>query len=204
MNALSLPTLPPGERVSPHILVDQWTHQWRGAMLRFARLHLSSRDDAEDAVQDALTAALMADPATLGTVDPRAYLFGILRHKVMDRLRHRYRSEVPSGHVTDDLDDLIFNERGHWLGGMAPTHWSTPEEHVESHQFFRVVDICINNLPAKPARIFSMKEFLECDADEICETLAITRADYWQSLSRARKQIHLCLNERWFGGSTLP
>lgn len=183
--------------------VDGWVRQWRGAMLRFARLHLSSQDDAEDAVQDAFAAALVTDPATLAAVDPRPWLFGILRHKVMDRLRHRYRSEVATDHSVDELDALLFDGRDHWLGGVAPAAWVTPESRLESDQFFRVVDICVNNLPAKPARVFSMKEFLECGAEEICEALAISKADYWQCLSRARKQIHLCLNERWFGGETL-
>ncbi len=183
--------------------VDGWARQWRGAMLRFARLHLSSHEDAEDAVQDAFAAALIADPVTLSGVDPRAYLFGILRNKVMDKLRRRYRAEVTTDQPEDDLDALLFDGRGHWLGDVAPKAWVTPDAQLESDQFFRVVDICVNNLPAKPARVFSMKEFLECGAEEICEALGISRADYWQCLSRARKQIHLCLNERWFEGGTL-
>lgn len=63
-----------------------------------------------------------------------------------------------------------------------------------------MVDICVNQLPAKPARVFSMKELLECDADEICDTLGLSKTDYWQCMSRARKQIQLCLNEKWFQG----
>ncbi|MES2917406.1 MAG: sigma-70 family RNA polymerase sigma factor [Pseudomonadota bacterium] len=183
--------------------MDGWVRQWQGAMLRFARLHLSSHEDAEDAVQDTFAAALVADPLTLSGVDPRSYLFGILRHKVMDRLRRRYRAEVTTAQPEDDLDALLFDGRGHWLGDVAPKAWVTPEAQLESDQFFRVVDACVNHLPAKPARVFSMKEFLECGAEEICEALGITRADYWQCLSRARKQIHLCLNQNWFGGGTL-
>lgn len=172
-------------------------------MLRFARLHLSSHEDAEDAVQDTFAAALVTDPAILSGVDPRPYLFGILRNKVMDKLRRRYRAEITTDQPGDDLDALLFDGRDHWLSDVAPKAWATPDALLESDQFFRVVDICVNNLPAKPARVFSMKEFLECGAEEICEALGITRADYWQCLSRARKQIHLCLNERWFEGGTL-
>ena len=187
-----------------HESVGEWGRLWRNAMLRFARLHLSSHDDAEDAVQDTFAAVLVADPAMLAAVDPRRYLFGILRNKVMDRLRYRYRSGVVSDTSEEDLDALLFDGRDHWLGGVAPAAWSTPDASVERDQFFRVVDLCVNNLPAKPARVFSMKEFLECEAAEICDTLGISKADYWQCLSRARKQIHLCINERWFGGETLP
>ena len=193
-----------GGGLNVHESVGEWGRLWRNAMLRFARLHLSSHDDAEDAVQDTFAAVLVADPAMLAAVDPRRYLFGILRNKVMDRLRYRYRSGVVSDTSEEDFDALLFDGRDHWLGGVAPATWSTPDASVERDQFFRVVDLCVNNLPAKPARVFSMKEFLECEAAEICDTLGISKADYWQCLSRARKQIHLCINERWFGGETLP
>ena len=61
----------------------------------------------------------------------------------------------------------------------------------------------MNKLPEKPARVFTMKEFMECDAEEICTIINISKSDYWQSMSRARKQIHICLNQSWFDGETL-
>lgn len=184
--------------------VDAWGEQWRTSMVRFARVHLSSLEDAEDVVQDTFLAALSVDPGMLVKVDPRSYLFGILRNKIMDRLRARYRhSREMAVPLVDDLDSLLFDGNDHWLSGVAPASWSAPDAAVESSQFFRVVDVCVNDLPVKPARVFSMKEFLDCEADEICEMLGITKADYWQCMSRARKQIHLCLNQRWFGGSSL-
>lgn len=173
-------------------------------MLRFALLHLQPYEEAEDAVQDALAAALTVDLAALAGVDPRRYLFGILRNKVMDRLRRRYRPEVAYADVfEDDLDNLLFDERDHWVSGVAPQTWDAPDLRLHTEQFFKVVDICVNRLPAKPARVFSMKEFLECSQQDICDTLGISQADYWQCMSRARKQIHLCLNQTWFGGKTL-
>jgi RNA polymerase sigma-70 factor (ECF subfamily) len=180
-----------------------WARQWRGPMLRFARLHLQPREEAEDAVQDALAALLAADPETLRLTDPKRYLFGILRNKITDRLRRKYRPEVGYGEAfDDDIDTLLFDKRDHWIAGMAPSAWSTPDSQLESEQFFAVVDICIQKLPAKPARVFSMKEFLECDPEEICATLGITKADYWQCMSRARKQVQMCLNQTWFEGAT--
>lgn len=184
--------------------LEGWVKQWRAPMLRFARLHLSHQEDAEDAVQETFASVLQANAETLTTVAPRRYLFGILRNKVMDRLRQRYRQ--PSGGDApeeDDLDNLLFDSRGHWISGVAPARWSRPDSQAESDQFFRLVDLCVNNLPAKPARVFSMKEFLECDPEEICATLGISKPDYWQCLSRARKQLHLCLNQKGFEGNTL-
>ncbi|MCP5325884.1 MAG: sigma-70 family RNA polymerase sigma factor [Oceanospirillaceae bacterium] len=190
--------------MNQHTLISQWVNQWQNAMLRFARLHLSSVEDAEDAVQETFAALLQNDLSTINSADPRPYLFGILRNKVMDKLRQRYRNPVADDVNEEDLDALLFDAQDHWAPGMAPASWQTPDAHAEGGQFFAVLDICVNNLPPKPARVFSMKEFLECDAAEICATLNISQSDYWQNLSRARKQIHLCLNQRWFAGATLP
>lgn len=182
--------------------IDQWARAWRGPMLRFALLHLQPREEAEDAVQDTLAALLEVSAATLAQVEPRRYLFGILKHKITDRVRRKYRPEIGYDEAFDDeLDHLLFNERGHWVQGVAPQAWTAPDEQLMTEQFFAVVDICVHRLPAKPARVFSMKEILECEPEEICSTLGLSKADYWQCMSRARKQIQLCLNENWFGGA---
>ena len=184
--------------------IAQWAKEWRRPMLRFALLHLQPSEDAEDAVQDALAAALTLNTADIAGSDPRRYLFGILRNKVMDRLRHRYRAEITfSEAFADDLDETLFDKHDHWARDVAPAAWQTPDAQLQSEQFFQVVDICVNRLPEKPARVFSMKEFLDCAPEDICDILGIKKADYWQCLSRARKQIHLCLNQSWFGGKTL-
>lgn len=185
----------------PNTDLATWARQWRGPMLRFAQLHLQPREDAEDAVQEALTALLLAAPVNLTSHDPKRYLFGILKHKITDQLRRKYRPEVGySEAFADDLDQTLFNERGHWVDGVAPTPWACPQTQLQSQQFFAVVDICVHKLPPKPARVFSMKELLECEPAEICATLGLSQTDYWQCMSRARKQIQLCLDQNWFAG----
>lgn len=183
---------------APHADTE-WLAACRPAMLRFAQLHLSHPEDAEDAVQDTWVAALASGWNAATQQDPRAYLFGILKHKLMDRLRQRYRHTARHDALdADELDALLFDGRGHWRPDAAPAQWPSPESDLTANQFFAVVDLCVNRLPAKAARVFSMKELLECEPDEICATLAISREDYWQCMSRARKQIQLCLGQKWF------
>ena len=180
---------------------------WRAPLLRFARLHLQPDEEAEDAVQDTLLAVLAAPAAAPPRGggprqgDARGYLFGILKHKITDRLRARHGTP-PAASATaggaDALDAELFDSRGHWQTGAGPALWHDPESQLQNSQFFAVLEACVSKLPPKPARVFSMKELLDCDADEICATLAITRADYWQCMSRARKQLQLCLGQNWF------
>lgn len=186
--------------------VADWARQWRTPMLRFALLHIQPREDAEDAVQEALAAALGARPGATDVIDPRSYLFGILKHKVTDRLRQRYRRETPLSDLAGEgdaaLDEALFDSQGHWHPGVEPTLWQSPEGTLASEQFFAVVDACVHKLPAKTARVFSMKELLECEAEEVCATLGLSKADYWQCMSRARKQLQVCLTQNWFAGAT--
>jgi len=188
--------------------LDPRVMQWRSAMLRFAQLHIQPREDAEDAVQDALLAVLASGAAGPAPGDVRSYLFGVLKHKITDRLRARYRHGWPSsggaddGDTPDALDETLFDASGHWAVGVSVNRWHCPQSRLEGEQFFAVVDACIEHLPRKTAQVFSMKELLDCDADEVCATLTISKSDYWQCMSRARKQIQLCLTQRWFEGQT--
>jgi RNA polymerase sigma-70 factor (ECF subfamily) len=191
--------------------LSDWAGRWRGPMLRFAQLHLQPREEAEDAVQDALVALLAQTSNQMSNQAPhhqapaddqlKPYLFGILKHKITDRLRQRYRHGARTESIDDEAFDLeLFDAAGHWLPGAAPERWHCPESTLHSEQFFAVVDACLHLLPAKAARVFSMKELLDCDADEVCATLGLSKTDYWQCMSRARKQLQLCLTQKGFDG----
>jgi len=183
------------------LLSELCSPRLRSAMLRFALLHLQPAEEAEDAVQDAMLALTEASQRWRDAEDPRRYVFGILKNKITDRLRSKYRSVSVSGdaRVGDELDGTLFAADGHWADSMAPASWNTPESQLGSDQFFAVVDACVNRLPAKVARVFSMKELLECEPEEVCETLGLSKSDYWQCMSRARKQLQMCLSVQGYG-----
>jgi RNA polymerase sigma-70 factor (ECF subfamily) len=171
----------------------------RTPMLRFAQRLIHPREAAEDAVQEALLALAESSQALSQAVDPRRYVFGILKNKVTDALRRHYRqAQTFFQETAQGIDDELFDALGHWLPDTAPALWNTPESQLQSDQFFAVVDACVHQLSEKIAKVFSMKTFLEFEAEEVCAVLQMSKADYWQCLSRARKQLQLCLDQRWF------
>ncbi len=180
--------------------IDALSRALRSPMLRFAQRLLHPRDLAEDVVQDTLLALLESADALARAHDPRRYVFGVLRNKVADALRRSYRQPEHGAEPVDDLDDLLFDAQGAWREGSAPASWNGPETRMQTDQFFAVVDLCVNHLPEKMACVFSLRAFLEFEADEVCSLLNVTKTDYWQCLSRARKQLQLCLDQRWFKG----
>lgn len=96
----------------------------RRDLLRFACLYLNHDDDsAEDAVQEALLAASRAPERFAGRAAVRTWVFGILKHKLIDEIRRQrrrvYLTPLPSEDEADDFDAL-FDARGHWNADDQP------------------------------------------------------------------------------------
>ena len=66
----------------------------RRDMLAFARLQISDPHLAEDAVQEALAGALKNAAAFARKASLKTWVFAILRNKIADLLRSKYRETV--------------------------------------------------------------------------------------------------------------
>jgi len=136
-------------------------------------LRLRDREQAEDAVQDALLAALEGMERFSGASSLRTWVGGILKHKIVDRLRASGREQP--------LDD----------GGLVLPA-SDPEEGFARHRFLETVQRSLRRLPANAARVFVLREVLGLDTDEVCEQLAISASNCWVTLHRARRRLQAC------------
>jgi RNA polymerase sigma-70 factor (ECF subfamily) len=171
----------------------------RPQLLRFARLQLRSEAAAEDAVQEALLAALANAAGFAGEASLKTWVFSILRNKIVDEVRRRVRNaEVQLDTDIEDSDfEELFDASGHWA--EPPSSWGNPAAALEQKRFWTVFEICLDNVPEKSARVFMMREFLGLETDEICKELTISATNCWVLLHRARTHLRLCLSERWFG-----
>jgi RNA polymerase sigma-70 factor (ECF subfamily) len=59
---------------------------------------------------------------------------------------------------------------------------------------------CVDRLPAKVARVFMMREWLDKEVDDICAELGITASNCGVMLYRARMRLRDCLDRNWFAG----
>jgi RNA polymerase sigma-70 factor (ECF subfamily) len=172
----------------------------RPALVRFAMLQLRNESVAEDVVQDTLIAVLEKPDRFGGQSSLRTYVTGILKHKIVDVLRssnREVRIEAGEGESDADVIDALFKPDGHTVD--IPRQWGDPDATLEQKDFFRVLEICLEKLPAKTARIFMMREWLELDTEEICKELSISTSNAWVMLYRARVQLRECLDLNWFG-----
>lgn len=174
----------------------------RDYLLKFARLQLRNDAWAEDAVSETVLAAL-AKPQSFGNRSQlKTWLVGILKHKVVDALRHHHREVSGQGSSEDDdsstdpLEAIAFKANGHFV--EQPAEWGNPEQQASSQQFFVILETCASKLPAAQGRLFLMREWLELSSEEICKELQLTPTNLYVQLHRARLRLRECLELNWF------
>jgi RNA polymerase sigma-70 factor (ECF subfamily) len=171
----------------------------RPMLLRLARLQLRNETWAEDAVSEAMLAAVEGlarydRKARLGT-----WVVGILKHKIIDQFRRSQReistdAQLEAGN--EEALDEVFHSDGHRIA--EPLDWGDPEEQCTRAQFLAVLQACLDHLPAPLARAFLLREWLELDTQEVCKEMQVTSTNCFVMLYRARLRLRECLNANWF------
>lgn len=184
---------------------DQVAEQ-RDYLYKFARLQLRNEAWAEDAVSETVLAALAKPQAFDNRSQLKTWLVGILKHKVIDALRHHGREITGLARSEDDdtdpLDLLTFKADGHFA--ETPADWGNPEQHTNSRQFFEILEACTEKLPPAQGRLFLMREWLELSSEEICKELDLTPTNLYVQLHRARLRLRECLDMHWFQKAGTP
>ncbi|MBX3661372.1 MAG: sigma-70 family RNA polymerase sigma factor [Burkholderiales bacterium] len=174
----------------------------RAYLLRYARLQLRNPAQAEDAVQETLLAAIEGAARFSGKSSLRTWLTGILKHKVIDQLRRSAREqplEAADDRAEAEAIDALFAGDGHWRD--MPSDWGNPDAALENSRFRAAFELCLQRLPERTARAFTMREVMEMTTPEICQELQITSTHCWVLLHRARLTLRECLEITWFDGS---
>ncbi|MCG8618816.1 MAG: sigma-70 family RNA polymerase sigma factor [Desulfobacterales bacterium] len=154
---------------------------------------------AQDLVQETFMAALRSRDNFKGKSTEKTWLTGILKHKILDWLRKKYREsamvELPADQ--ENPEDW-FDRKGQWKDG--PTPWpDTPEDLLEQKSFLDMVKECLKSLPKKQSRVLSLRTLDNAPTEEICKVLGITPTNCWVILHRARSLMRKCIQTRWPG-----
>ncbi len=146
---------------------------------------------AEDLVQDTFLAAAEGWEAFERKSEPKTWLFGILRNKIAGHYRDKAGQAVqllPS----DDVSTL-FDSKGRWLEEEKPREWWTTGE--ERSAWADLLPPCLKALPPLMAQCMELTYLQGRKGKEVYETLNISAANYWQSMSRARLKLRRCLEK---------
>lgn len=179
---------------------EEWLDVHGGALYRYALLRLRDEHKAEEAVQETLFAALQSRERYAGGATVRTWLIGILKHKILDQFRHEMREvslDDPDdmAREDDEFDERGFSADGHWASKIAA--WGDPDKALENGQFWAALELCLDRMPTRHAKLFLMRELQEESTEDICAHFSITPANLWTMLYRARMMLRRCL-ERHF------
>ena len=182
-------------------LVASWLEAHGDYLYRFALSRLAGdTEQARDMVQETLLAAWKGRKDFAGRSAVRTWLVGILKHKITDHIRLQIRSRQLHEDIEGDPTSDWFGADGHWL--EAPRAWrANPESLFEDSDFRRVLQRCLDALPALQRDVFVLRELGGEDSGTICNSCNITATHLHVLMHRARMALRGCLDLNWFGRS---
>ncbi len=158
-------------------------------MLAWARSMLGDAAEAEDAFQEAMAGALRNLGTYTGQASLKSWLYGILRHKILDLQRRRGRSALIQA-PPEDPELESFTEAGTWRSNMEFRVWD------ESAEVLEVVLACIESLPARQKEALLLRARQGLSAAEVADILGTTDLNVRQIVHRARQAVRRCAEAR--------
>ncbi|GJL77247.1 MAG: RNA polymerase sigma factor [Nitrospinaceae bacterium] len=166
-------------------------------MYRYCLVRVKDPAAAEEIVQVTFFAALQATHTFAGRSSEKSWLFGILKHKILDHFREVKKNRTFDLAPQDDQDPCEYNASGHWK--EIPQHWGLdPEKFAENQALTEALTTCLDGLSDKFRQVFVLKEIEGLSTEEICNDFNIKPTNLWVILHRARNQLKKCLEIHWF------
>lgn len=188
---------PPDSNRSPAPAL-RWLEEHGDALYAYALARVRSPEASEDLVQETLLAGLRSHHTFEALSAERTWLFGILKHKLVDHLRKSARQR-PLTELDADVDAAFFTAGGHWKTSVS-TWAGDPREVLENAEFRDMLSRCLSKLPARIAQLFWLREAEGMSTEQLCQELQISATNVWAMLHRARLGLRHCLSVNWFAG----
>lgn len=186
------------------ITVKRWVEMYSDKMYSWTFYKTNSKEIAEDLVQDTFLAAFESISKFEGKSDPKTWLFAILNNKIAEHFRKIYRNPILSENQANPNEgesffDTLFDSNGEWQKEERPKEWQNTEAHLlDDVAFVKVLQACMDKLPANWNAVIQLKYLEEKKGDLICQELGIAPTNFWQILHRSKLQLRKCLENHWF------
>lgn len=150
----------------------------RRDLARTARAQLRNLAWAEDAVSETVLAALERRPHFDDPQRLRAWLFGVLRHKMTDQLRRHLDGAATPHHAADEP-----------LEAEQADPMQEPPQRAAQGQFIAALTRSLALLPPAQSQAFVLREAWGLDTAELCRELGVSSNNLWVMLHRARTSL---------------
>jgi RNA polymerase sigma-70 factor (ECF subfamily) len=189
-----------GDETAFMMLVERY----QPAMLRIARMYVSTHAVAEEVVQDAWLGVLNGLDRFEGRSSLRTWIFRILVNIAKTRGQREARSVPfssvwaadPDAEPSVDPDRFLPRNHPRSPGAWAdpPVGWeSTPEERLLSKETLAKVSRAIEALPPNQREVITMRDVLGWPSADVCNALDISETNQRVLLHRARAKVRRAL-----------
>ena len=176
--------------------IIDWVKSYTDSMYSWALYKTSSKEAAEDIVQETFLAAYQSINTYEGKSNPKTWLFGILNNKINDHHRANFKKPFTNDHT---IFEKLFDNNDKWNDDEKPKEWNEETGHLlDNLEFQKTLDSCMGNLPKNWFSAIQLKYIEEKKSKLICQELEITDTNFWQILHRAKLQLRKCLELNWF------
>lgn len=167
----------------------QLFEQRRGRLVRAALGVMRNQEDAEDVVQEAALRALVKLNSFRGESQIGTWIYTIIRHSAINRLRSPYRRrELPLDNAMTDQEDVLSHI-------PADTHVS-PEQSCMQHELREIVRSEIEGLKCLYRAPIRMCDLEGHSYMEAAEALDLNLPKFKARLYRGRRILRRRLRER--------
>jgi RNA polymerase sigma-70 factor, ECF subfamily len=185
---------------------------WSRVMLHVASSHVSTRESAQEVVQDTWVAVLRGLDDFEGRSTFRTWVFGILGNIARTR-GVRERRMMPFSSMIDGADEdsaawgqpAVSPERfrpagqpwpGHWTDAGAPSRWDDwPADAAASHELRSRLQSAMAQLAPRQRAVLALRDVEGCSSDEVCRLLDLSAGNQRILLHRARSRMRALLEE---------
>ncbi|MFF3503757.1 RNA polymerase sigma factor [Streptomyces sp. NPDC003247] len=168
---------------------------WSGGMLRLAMSFVSTKDSAEEAVQDTWLAVIKGIGGFEGRATFKTWVYRILVNTAK-ALGTKESRTVPFGSLPAEeegptVDPSRFRSpgepyAGHWAVGQEPRPWHLPEDHVLRGEVREVIAKAIDELPPRLRAVLTLRDVAGYGSAEVCSLLDVSPGNQRVLLHRAR------------------
>lgn len=172
---------------------ENWVNEYANDLYKQAYYLLSNKEDAEDLVQEVFVAAYNRFDSFKKESSPLTWLNGILRNKVAEFYRKKYKSGT-----SISLDEF-FNQNKFWKETGNLESWNDEDNNLLDDQSFRkYLQKCLEELPQRWKLLVKLTYLSPKKSSEIRQETNISATNYWKILQRSRLQLRECLETNWF------
>ncbi len=185
------------------MLIDQYYR----SMLHVARGYVTSKEAAEDVVQDTFLGVITGIGRFEGRSSLKTWMFRILVNRAQTRGEREGRirpfSSLPVDRDEPTVDPARFESVGRWAGywSLPPSADLLPEGSVLTAELGTRLVAAIDVLPETQRAVLELRDVLGFSSHDVCELLQISDVNQRVLLHRARSTARTAL-ESYVGNET--